>query len=1141
MIPNKSRGYYFGNYDITTDKYPGADFSRKCFVFPGQGLASPGMFKQQYKDFKIIHDKFEKADSLAEKFKLPRVSDYIVRPANIKEDNLPIVRNLALFTMEVALHELLISQKNIPKIVTGHSFGEYAALVAAGVVSFEKMFDIVYHRDFFCPRANLLGFMIAISADENKTKNILGKTKFYVSNINSHMQTVISVSADEAEGIKLILAEKKIDYKVLSNIPQPYHSPYLKNVKNKIGKYLSENKIIFKKPRTPIFSSVIKKLIDENNFKEEDIQYILTNQIISPVNFIQQILSIYELRIFNFIELGEKRVFSSFIENILAGKEIKTDCISNILRREDEKTFRGLNSKNSKLFYLVSKTIGKITGYEIEKISFEDRYQEDLSIDSIKKADIILTVLNESKIKPGNNFNTSKFSSIRDTVNYLEKAEKDELSRSQAFLKKETCFGRYVFSWEEKLLDENFLMPENKGKQVLFDVEDIYTNKDLILNKLKQFFEDHDQCHNIIIKADYREFDYGKIILFFKFWRSWLKTIRTENFNLVLLSSGKISPSIRGYASFFKSMKKELPGMFFKHIHSAKKISEQSMLNIAEKELREPYGTDVLYDKGKRFTSVLKLADEEKNKSDFSEESVILAIGGAKGITFSLIKNISKKYKPIIYLIGRSSRENETVISGLRELKKNNSKIYYESLDACDLDSLDKLFSKIKKKHKRIDLIINGAGAVNISFIKDKTDEEMKHELRNKILPAFNILKLSLKYNPKKIINFSSIISKYGSAGQSIYTLANEVVNIFTMQHKSATVIHWPPWDGVGMTQRQGILRKLEESGVALIKPEEADKLFFYDLFSSESKSVYYMDKDDDLLYGFGLNNLDSYEPLVGKLTNNFNISISNPVFRKIFDLSKDIYLKDHQIKGTSYVPAAVGISMFLCLSRTYNKKFPILEKIVIHNPIIIKKEPLTCYLKAEKNADSYDFSIKSNVSHFSCQAKSGQEKRGAHYALNKAEHEILTDSIYSDYYFKNSLYQGPIFRCIDRALLDKDNNLFFKIDNSKLLPVLNCGIYDKLIQWIDVSFQALGAKGLQNNLRVIPTKVSKLTFFDSRISNYLYAIPFTKEFNSKITRGDVALVNEDGEAILEMQDVFLESINKADENKLKIVKYNDK
>jgi len=1126
---NKSQGYYFGSYNILMDEYLGVDFSRRCFVFPGQGAAFPGMFKNEYFNFETIREKFEKADLMALKFGLQKISDYILNPEDLKKETLPIVRNLALFTLEVALHEFFVSKKIVPKIVTGHSFGEYAALVASGIASFEEMLDIFYHRDFFCPPANSLGFMVAVSAGEKEIKNLLGETEYYVSNLNSPRQTVISVSKNAAGEISRLLEEKKIRHKILSDVPQPYHSPYLNGVKDKMEKYLANKKISFKKPKIPLFSSVTKKLIDANNFSEEDVKYILINQIITPVDFMSQVLSIYDLRCFNFIELGLKRTFSGFIEDILFGRELKTDFALNFLKTREKDSSKILNHKNSGLFSLISKIIGKITGYEIEKISFEDRYQEDLGIDSIKKADILLTVLNESKIAPGENFNTSDFKSIKDTVAYLENAGKEGVLKSGAPPRRETCFGRYVFSWKEKLLNDYFLAPERKSKYILLNIEKIYRARKAVLNELTRFLEEERGRHpNIIIRADYQEFNYDKIILFFKFWTFLLKTAKIGDFNLILASSGEPCPCVNGYASFFKSMKKELPDMFFKHIHFSQKSDEKNMLDIVLKELREPLEIDVLYRGGKRFISVRKPAAKIKNKPRINEKFVILAIGGAKGITFSLIKNISKKYKPIIYLAGKSSKENEMVQTNIKELKKNNPRIYYKSLDARDMNSLDKLFSKIKKKHDKIDLVINGAGAMEISFLKDKTNEEMERELSNKVLPAFNVLNLSLKYGPKKIINFSSIISKYGSAGQSVYTSANEIINGLAAGYNSARVIHWPPWEGVGMTERWGILKNLSDHGVSLLKPEKADELFSFDLASSGPKAVYYMDKYDDLFYGFSLSNLKEYKSLIGEISNPYNISASSLAFEKFFDLSKDVYLKDHRIKDEAYAPAAVGMGMFLCLANAYLKTFPVFQNIAINNPIVLKEnEPLRCVMGAERKNGGWALSIKSNVSHFSCLARNGGGKKKARRDLVKAEKEIPRSSIYSDYYSKNSLYYGPAFQCIDRAFLDKDGNPFFAIDNSKLLPTLGLGFYDKLIQWVDVSFQALGAAGLRHNRKIIPVKVSKFCFFpETQITNYLYAIPEASKLNLKGLEGNAVVVNENGEIVLELEGVLFKTIS---------------
>ncbi|MBU1179218.1 SDR family NAD(P)-dependent oxidoreductase [Patescibacteria group bacterium] len=1110
---NKSRGYYFGHYDVSAEKYFGADFSRKCFVFPGQGSAFPGMFKEQYFAFSVIREKFIKADFLAGKYKLQKISDYILRPENIKKEVLPIIRNLALFTLETALYELFVSQKIIPEIVTGHSYGEYAALVASGIISFEEMFDIVYHRDFFCPPANSLGFMIAVSAGEKEIKKILGKGEYYFSNFNGPRQTVISVSAEKRNEISRLLEKGGVNYKILSDVPQPYHSPYLNGAKDKVEKYLQGKKIIFKKPKIPLFSSVTKRLIDENNFSEKEIRYILINQITTPVDFMKQILSVYDSGCFNFVEVGPKKVFSRLVEDILADKEVKTGFAPDLLgeqKHEKKIVSAPASRKKNTLFSLVSKTIGKITGYEIEKISFEDRYQEDLGIDSIKKAEILLTVMKESDISPGEDFNTSAFRSVKDTVVYLEKGGKTEKIGKKIFVKKESVFGRYVAVWKPKHLESCFAAFKGKKRK------------------------------NVIIFPKEPEFEFNnispRVFRFFKSFRRFLKSTKKDDFNLVLLSQGKINPYICGYASFLKSVKKELPGIFFKHIHfDEDNKSKKDMFKIIEEEMRQPGEIDVLYKGGKRFVLSTELIKDKNRKAELDEKSVIVALGGAKGITFSLIKDISRLYKPVIYLAGRSAKEDKLVKENIEELIKNNHKIYYESLDAADINSLEKLFSKIKKKHGKIDLIINGAGVVRVSFLKDKTDEDINYEFKNKVLPAFNVLKLSLKYGPKRIINFSSLVSLYGSAGQSIYTCANEMISEMTKKYNSARkssdssalTIHWPGWEGVGMTRQQGVLQRLKESGASLINSRQAGKLFLSDIAPSKPDSVYCMDKFDPLAYGFALNNFGEYGVLIGKMANPFDISVSsNIIFEKIFDLAEDKYLNDHKIDGVSYVPAAVGVAMFLCLGRIYFGEFPVLENIAIRNPIAVRDRFFKCSLEAEKSGDSCLFAVKSSGAiHFLSKAKKNQNKKAATRSAKKPSGKILTDKLYSDPRFKEGVYLGPTFQCIDKVF----SGNIFGIDNSKLLPVLGCGLYDKLILWIDGSFQALAVASLkpkQRGRKFIPSEISEIrTFFSNKISDYLYLVPRITKSTAGRLEGDVDVLNERGEKILALKGVCLKII----------------
>ena len=509
------------------------------------------------------------------------------------------------------------------------------------------------------------------------------------------------------------------------------------------------------------------------------------------------------------------------------------------------------------------------------------------------------------------------------------------------------------------------------------------------------------------------------------------------------------------------------------------------------------------------------------------------------------MKYISQKYTPVIYVIGKSSAEDPAVLRGLKELREKNGHVYYESLDARDKGALERVFRKAVKQHGKIDLVINGAGAVSIGFLKDKKEVDISHEFTNKVLPARNVLDLAVKYRPKRIVNFSSIISKYGSAGQTIYTSANALVSGLTEEYNdrlkqsgsTAVTVHWPPWDSVGMTGNKGVSQKMKEYHVSLLDPQDANALFAHDLAASSSEPVYYLDDADDMFYGFPLSDLQEYRSLIGELKDPFSIAMSHSTFQKTFDLERDAYLRDHTIEGSSYVPAAVGIGMFLCAGSMYYKKFPVLKDIKISNPIIVKDPGAECVLEIEINGKRSSFSIRSHALHFHCAAEEGEaDIKVPVRAVPKAVREIAVRSIYSDYYFKDSLYLGPIFQTIHRALIDAAGEPFIVVKTGALLPVLGLGNLDTLMQLIDASFQALGAVALLQNKKMIPIKIAELFLFPGgTIPSSVFVIPSDVRFSGDELEGDVDVCNEKGGVLLSLRGVTLRKIGTYAENKLDI------
>ena len=110
--------------------------NKLAFVFPGQGAQTVGMGKEFYENYDVAKRLFQEADEAL---------GYSIMKMCFEgpEEDLRLTANTqpAILTISVIAHEVLKEQGVQPEIVGGHSLGEYSALVAAGVLSFQDAQD----------------------------------------------------------------------------------------------------------------------------------------------------------------------------------------------------------------------------------------------------------------------------------------------------------------------------------------------------------------------------------------------------------------------------------------------------------------------------------------------------------------------------------------------------------------------------------------------------------------------------------------------------------------------------------------------------------------------------------------------------------------------------------------------------------------------------------------------------------------------------------------------------------------------------------------------------------------------------------------------------------------------------------------
>jgi acyl carrier protein len=983
---------------------------------------------------------------------------------------------------------------------------------------------VVYLRDVYSPKKNEMGYMAAINSNKSYVEKILTKGSYIISNINSLNQTVISLQKKNIVEIEKVLERSHIKWKIL-DVPQPYHTDLLDSVRIKLENYLKKTNIKIKSPDIAFYSSVIKETVTKRNLTKNKIIKILSSQITTPVNFVKQIKDIQKKGYDNFIEIGPKNILSGFIKNILRGKCFVGHISDYLIINKAKDEIIHPNKKSGKLFSIVNKVIGKVTGYEIEKISLEDKFQEDLGIDSIKKAEIVFTVLDELEKPSNDDLNLSKIVKVGDVIKYVDNAKNygEKITNN-----KTPNFKKYINYWKREDLIN--IEEVNKNPNIIINISQILNKPDEVILNIKKFLENNKRKEkDIIIIDNIKGFELkntsfslfknkidSELIDFIKFLKKFLNLNNILKINIVLVTKKENCFFVNGISSFLKSVKKENQEIFFKHVCFQDMPKKNVLVDKIRKELLDWSDIEILY-KGK-FRYVMSLKEVNNKEVNIDKKSVVIVFGGAKGITFSLIKKISKIHKPIIYIVGRSSYKNKIISENISKLIKDNKKIRYQTLDAQKYNLVRDIFNDVSKKHKKIDLVINGTGTEISELLIKKNVKNVKNELHNNILPAFNILKASSYFKPKKIINFSSISSRFGNGGQSVYSCSNEIINYLTKDYNNyskssfAMSINWPAWDNIGMTSNRIILQKLKESGVMLLNQNKAYDMFISELGSSRD-IIYFFDMVNFPLYRFSLCNFRKMGPLMGNIKTDREF-----MFEKTFSLDKDSYLREHKIKSKSYLPVSVGIGMFMCIANLKFGNFFTLNNVKSHSPIIVDNKTKKVFLKFEENLIGLKTNIESNIKHLSCDIEKNDKIKTKKIGFNGFKYEVDMSSAYNN----EVIYFGPKIRPLSKIFLDNKNSLVACVDINNLNLIIDSFPYGKLILLVESSFHALGFSNFIANRNIgLPESVSKISFdFNNEISDMLYVVPKFVRSDKNYIKGDVCVVNKYKQVIIELNGI---------------------
>lgn len=292
----------------------------KAYVFPGQGAQFVGMGKDLFDKSSKAKDMFHKANNIL-KFKITDImfdgTDEDLRQTKVTQP--------AVFLHSVVLAALLEDFQ--PNLVAGHSLGEFSALVANKVLSFEDGLRLVAKRAAAMQKACELqpGTMAAVIGAEDKVvEEVCASVKDKIvvaANYNSPGQVVISGSIEGVEEASKKMVEAGARRVLPLKVGGAFHSPLMEPARVELAEAINATK--FNDGICPIYQNVTGQSVND----PEIIKRNLVSQLTSPVLWTQTMSNMISAGVRSVVEVGPGTVLQGLFKKVDKNMELVSATI----------------------------------------------------------------------------------------------------------------------------------------------------------------------------------------------------------------------------------------------------------------------------------------------------------------------------------------------------------------------------------------------------------------------------------------------------------------------------------------------------------------------------------------------------------------------------------------------------------------------------------------------------------------------------------------------------------------------------------------------------------------------------------------------------------------------------------------------